>query len=429
MKIFTAAVVTIVSAYGLLGATPQKLDGIAAIVGDEVILISEFEAYVAMQMEQLQAQGTPVDLEKVRTDLLDNLIDNKVLLTNAKRDSALAVSSDEVEEALNNHIATILQQNRMTLEQLEQEIYNQQGIGFTRFRAEMREAIRDQLIQQRIQQRIYHSINVTRRDVEQFFTTYQDSLPPLGESVRLSKITKSVAPSQAREQTVFTTIYEIRRRLDQGEDFEALAKELSQGPQAASGGNLGFISKGTISERAFEETAFSLPQGKISQPFKTSLGYHIIQVLEKTDRGVRIRQIFLPLVPDEEVVVKVNEKLNALRETIGSTEEFAQAAKEHSTDRVSRSRGGKLGWSTLSNLSSSIRTAITNLEDGEISEPVRENNDISIYRIDEKSDSRRFNFEDDYSILVRQYREYKANQKLIEKVESWRQNTFIDIRI
>ncbi|KMQ51844.1 Foldase protein PrsA [Chitinispirillum alkaliphilum] len=430
MKLLSSILAATMIFAGSSMANPQLLDGIAAVVGDEVILISELEAFTMMRMEQMRLHETPdFDMEQFRSEVLEDLINNKVLLVNAKRDSTLAISDEEVEGALNNHISTILQQNNITLSQLERELKNQQGTTLPQFRAEMREAIREQLIQQRMQQFVYHSLNVTRRDVERFYEKYQDKLPQFGQSIQLSKLSLSVKPSDELEEAVFTKIHDIRQQLINGGDFDALAREYSEGPEASAGGELGLISKGTISERAFEDRAFNLPVGQISQPFRTRLGYHIIEVLEKRDRGVRVRQIFLKVAPDEEEVGKITSKLDSIRQSAQSSEEFSQAVREYSTDRITRDRGGNMGWSTLSDLPSSVRSAVRDLEKGQITEPVVEQNTISIYRVEDTADSRKLSLEDDYSVIAEQCREYKARKKLIEKVESWRQDTFIDIRI
>ncbi len=76
----------------------------------------------------------------------------------------------------------------------------------------------------------------------------------------------------------------VLERLEAGEDFAELAKELSKDPGSAeNGGDLGFVPKGSFVAE-FENAAFSLPVGEFSQPVKTAFGYHIIQVLERGER-------------------------------------------------------------------------------------------------------------------------------------------------
>ncbi|MDG5814258.1 peptidylprolyl isomerase [Chitinispirillales bacterium ANBcel5] len=408
---------------------PTRLDGIAAVVGDEAILLSELESYTLLRLNNEQINPMSVDLEKIRQQFLNDLIDNKVLLVQAKSDSVYAVSDEEVERALNNHISTLLRQNNLTMEGLEKEIKRQQGISLVQFRRQMRSAIHEQLLMQRLQQSIYFGTNITRRYVENFYEEYKDKLPTVGESVNLSKLSIRMSASQSRTENAFRKINEIKNRLNAGEDFAELAKEYSEGPEASNGGELGFIARGTINERAFEDKAFSLSPGQISEPFKTRLGFHIIEVIERRERGVRVRQIFLDLTPGEEEIESVKAKLTSIKENITTAEDFKEAAEKHSFDRVSRSRGGEIGWETISDLPSSVRRAVNSLGKGDISEPVQENNIISIYRVNDRVENRSLTLDDDYPFISEKARELKTQETLQELVEKWREETFIDIRI
>ena len=430
MRIVKSAVFLMIAAVAFGVYALERLDGIAAVVGDEIIMNSELEAYAFMRMSAMRADPAKVDISELMRTFLDELIDNKVLLVQAKNDSTINVRNDEVESALNNHIDMILRQNGITMEQLEMQLRVQQGTTLPRFRAEARRTIREQLLKQRLQQNYYFAAKINRRDVEQFFETYRDSLPEIGESFELSKLSLKITPSDSIRQAALSRIQAIKKQLSGGADFEELAKEHSDGPEGAFGGNLGFISKGSTTEIAFEERAFTMGVGEISEPFETRLGFHIIQVTEKRDRRVRLRQIMVKLAPDQKQFDDTSAKLDSIRGAINNKEDFEKTARVVSTDNLTRMRGGSMGWVSMFDISANMRNAVQNLEEGEISAPVMEEDGvISIYRVNSRTETRKLSLENDYPVIAEKAKDVFAQKKLIETVARWREKVFIDIRI
>jgi len=407
----------------------NRLDGIAAVVGDEIVLYSELEAYVYMRLTAVGLDPQHADMKKLVETGMTDLIDNKVLLVRAKGDSTINVRNDEVESTLNNHIAMILQQNRMTMEQFELQLRVQQGTTISRFKSEARRAIREQLYKQKLQQSYYFGAKVNRRDVEEFYAKYRDSLPEVGESFDLLKLSFKLAPSDSVRQAAFDKIRTVKRELDAGGSMEELAKKYSESPEGASGGDLGYLSKGSTEIPALEERAFALAVGQVSEPFETRLGYHIIQVEEKRDMRVKLRQILVRCAPTERETEALTARLDSLRGAIRNKAQFEEAAKAHSADNVTRTRGGSMGWVTLLELPSNIRGAVQNLEEGQISAPIAEDNVISIYMVSQRADSRRLTLENDYGIIAEKARDITAQLKLLDMIKQWREKIFIDIRI
>ncbi|MDR0330580.1 MAG: peptidylprolyl isomerase [Chitinispirillales bacterium] len=408
---------------------PGRLDGIAAVVGDEIILSSELEAYAYMRATASGADPESIDAKKLIRDCLSDLIDNKVLLVRAMGDSAIHVRNDEVESMLNNHINMILRQNNITAEQLEAQLLIQQGLSIARFKAEIRRAIREQLYKQKLQQGYYFSIKANRRDVERFYAQYADSLPEIGESFELLKLSLRPLTQDSVRQAAFDKIRAAKRELDAGGGFEEIAKKYSESPEGASGGDLGYLAKGSTTELAFEERAFSLPVGRASEPFETRLGYHIIIVEEKRDMSVKLRQILVRHAPTERQREALAARLDSLRAAIKDRAGFEAAAKEMSVDNATRARGGDLGWVTLLEVPSAVRDAVRGLEAGQISAPVSEGNEYSIYMVSQRADSRRLTLENDYALIAEKARDIFAQQRILDDVKKWREKVFVDIRV
>jgi peptidyl-prolyl cis-trans isomerase SurA len=409
--------------------TQERLDGVVAVVGNEIILQSELDAYSLLRMEGMGINKDSSDISQLRKSFLNELIDGKVLLAYAKKDSTIKVTEPEVDQMLNNHISMLLKQNHLTLEQLDAELQRQQGLTLSKFKSQARKAIKEQLYKQKIQQSYLSFIKVSRKDVESFYKQYIDSLPKAGESVLLSKISMKITPTNSKRQEAYDKIRTVKQLLDKGEDFAELAKKYSESPEAIQGGDLGFVAKGSLNELAFEEKAFNLTRGQISEPFETRLGFHIINVLDKQDQKVHIRQIFVKIEPDEQQIKHVNSTLDSLRINCKTKDDFSKAVHKFSADLESKNRDGSIGWFSLLELPAAVRIAVDTLASGSVTRIVNEENMYSIYRIDDRVKQRTLNLENDYGILSEKTRDIMAQKKLIDLVSQWKQELFIDIRL
>jgi peptidyl-prolyl cis-trans isomerase SurA len=334
-----------------------------------------------------------------------------------------------VESALDNHINAILQQNGITADSLEVLLQKEQGLTFAKFKAETRAAIREQLFKQKIQRQYLSAIKVSRRDVESFYARYRDSLPKAGESVLLSKIAVTIAPPPAVRQAAWEKISSIKQHLASGADFAATAKKYSESPEAAMGGDIGFIAKGSLSEVSFEEKAFSLTVGQTSDPFETKLGFHIVNVLEKQDQKVHIRQIFIKVAPPPDLVKKATLLLDSVRMHCKSPADFIAAVRNFSTDKPTRVRDGLLGWKSLVDCSDALKSAIDTLKAGGITQVVNDGNDLAVFRVNDRVAERTLTLEDDWPLLAEKTKDILAQKKLIDLVARWRHQVYINIRI
>ncbi len=433
MKKISIAVFLLFAGSTLRASVPdsaQHLDGIAAVVSDSIILFSEVEAYAYLKGQQMRIQDPgPAEMERLRYEALEELIDGKVLLVQAERDTNITVSISEVQAGVENRIEMMLRQNRITQEQLEQILREQQGISLTKFKSELRTQIRQELMKQKVQQLYASPSTITKKEIRHFYNEYKDSLPAAGESIRLSKITMRCDPSTQIRQKAYDKIKAIKEKLDNGADFTETAKQFSDGPNAENGGDLGFISKGTLGLLEFEEKVFSMDVGQISEPFETRLGFHVVTVEEKKNGRSHVRQIFVEVTPDEECYTEARTSLDSVKSNSNSQEEFAQAARSLSDDPVSRRLGGKMKWQTVATLSPSTAKAVNGLEVGDISSIVQEGNALTIYRIDDQQESRPLTLEEDWNEIAQIAERVLAQQKLRDLVKKWRQETFIKINL
>ncbi|MBD3314308.1 MAG: hypothetical protein GF344_00850 [Chitinivibrionales bacterium] len=285
------------------------------------------------------------------------------------------------------------------------------------------------MLKQKVQQLYVSPDKVGRSEVESFFAEYSDSLPPAGESVLLSMIRIQINPSEKVRQEAYDRISSIKARLDNGEDFSELAKKFSEGPNAEFGGDLGFISKGSLGELTFEEKAFSMSVGETSDPFQTRLGFHIVKILARKNDQIHVKQIFIPVSPAEGEIKRVTSLLDSIRTHTESRNDFVDAVKKYSSDALSRSRDGQMKWRRVSELPTSLRQAVDTLKVGQITKPLREDQALTIYRVDERVENRPLTLEHDWNDIESIARRIHTQQQLLELVKKWREETFIDVRL
>ncbi len=200
-------------------------------------------------------------------------------------------------------------------------------------------------------------------------------------------------PVAQRDTEAIRKIFEIRKRIvDDGEDFETVAKEVSEDPGSApNGGDLGCFSKGQMVPE-FEDAAFSLDVGEVSQPVKTDFGYHLIQVYDKKpDEGqVCARHILIRVdkTPEQDAVEKADaealKEAEEVKARIEGGEDFATVAKEVSDDKATAENGGDLGWVFKGERGDAFDEVAFSLEPGQIGGPIKMNGGYAIIKVEEK---------------------------------------------
>ena len=412
------------------GAFAQKYTGIvdraAAVIGNELILVSDVESEVQM----LRTKGYGSD-RNVRCEVLEKMMEQKLFLIQSRIDS-LTVNQDMVESNLSQQIDQI----RTALggdEQVEEYFHK----PLFKLRSEWRKQFEDQsLIQQEQQEVVKQLPEVTPYDVKVFLdSTDENDLPVVPQMYQLSQI--CIYPDrEAAAIAVKEKLLDIRERIINGEKFSTLARLYSEDPGSArKGGELGMASK-SIFWPAFSDAAMSLKPGIISQIVETPDGFHIIEVLDKKGDMFNARHILLKpeyTAADRE---KAFARLDSLKTMIDTSEiSFELAARYYSEDPATRTNGGQMAdpntgssYFAIDELKPQDYAAIKDLKPGEISEPIesldnegRDGNLVyKIIRLDKIVPSHTATFERDYTEL----RNIVQQKKQVEALES-----FVDQKI
>ena len=421
-----------------LSASAQKYSGgvvdkTIAVVGNEVILISDLED----EVEMMRAYGMMSD-KKGRCEVLEEMMASKLFLMQARLDS-LTVNNDMVESELSSRI-DMLKTNLGG----EDEVAKQFGKPIYKLRQEWRQAIEDQNLTQQMQQQIASKIpDLTPYDVQQYVDAADPAdLPMVPIKYQLSQI--CIYPDrEAANLAVKERLLTIRERIINGERFSTLARLYSQDPGSArKGGELGMASK-SIFWPAFSDAAMSLKPGVVSQIVETPDGFHIIEVLEKKGDMFNARHILLKPEYTSEDREKAFGVLDSLKtELANEAITFELAARFYSEDLPTRTNGGQMAdpntgssYFEIDQLKPQDYAAIKNLKEGEISEPVesldnegRDGNLVyKIIKVDKIIPAHPATFNNDYTLLLQQAKQELQMKAIDDFINSKIESTYIVI--
>ena len=420
-----------------LGASAQKynkiIDKSVAVVGNELITISDIEAEVQM----MRAQGSGSD-RNARCEILEGMMQSKLLLMQARLDS-LEISHDMVEAELSDRIDKV--RTALGGDDGVEEYF---GKPLYKLRQDWRNQLEDQSLTQQEQMEIANNIpELTPYDVKKFLDTADVAdLPVIPIKYKLSQI--CVYPDrEAAALAVKEKLLNLRERILNGEKFATLARLYSEDTDSArKGGELGMASR-SIFWPAFADAAMSLKPGIISQIVETPDGFHIIEVLEKKGDMFNARHILMKpeyTVADRE---KAFTKLDSLKTLIDSAEvTFDLAAFFYSQDPASRTNGGQMAdpatgsaYFEIDQLKPQDDTAIKELKEGQISAPFesldnegRDGNLVyKIVKLDKIVPSHTATFENDYTTLLQIVKNAKQMEAIDKFIDDKIESTYITI--
>ncbi len=409
------------------------VDKTIALVGNDVILLSQMETEV--QMAQFQGYASDRNL---RCSVLENLMISKLFLTQARLDS-LSVNNDQVNATLNDKMNSIYSQLGG-----EKGVEQYFGKSIFKLRQEWKETITDQLLVQDMQNKVANSIQtLTPSQVEEFYKkTPKDSLPIISTQYQLSQIV--LYPDKKRaEMAVKERLLEFRERIMAGEKFSMLATLYSEDTGSSmKGGELGMASR-SIFWPAFSDAAMSLKVGQVSPIVETPDGYHIIQMIEKDGEMFNVRHILLKPRYTEEDKMVAFAKLDSLKTAIkGDSISFFLAARFFSEDPLSRTNGGVLSDSNTGSsffekdqLKPADYSVLKNIKEGEISDPFestdnegRNGNTIyKIIKLDKIIPSHAATFRNDFNVLLLVAKQKQQFDAISSFIKEKQETTYIVI--
>ncbi len=425
---------TALPVHALKAQDGEVLDEIVAVVGDYIILQSDVDGMVLGVMQQNQMAWS----EELWSEALTQLVNEKVMVIHAKRDTNLVVTDQQVDQMLDAQIGQIQQQvgGQARLE----ELY---GKSLLEVKADLREEYRDRLLADELRRQKLSSIKATPTDVREWFDLIPaDSLPVIPDLVRVSHIVKLPEVTQEARDEAREIISTIRDSVIAGvSQFEDMAQAFSDDPGSAANGGL-YEDMGldeVVPE--FAAVASRSPIGTISRIFETQFGLHFLRVNAR--RGDRIDYNHILITFDDRKVddAPAVAKLATLRDSIMTKgASFEALAREESEEDLSKAQGGRVSDPAsgernlyVEALGGMWQRTLSALEIGDISEPAEVllldgRRAWHIVRLDDRIASHRVDIETDYELIEQRALQDKQTRIMETWIQELRTSVYIDFR-
>lgn len=407
----------------------QTLDAIAAMVNDEPVLASDVEEQLFLFLQRAQAQPDSSQVDTLRRQVLDQLIDEKLVLAEAKKQN-ITVSPAEVQKQVDAAIADAKQKyggDDGFKEQLARENTTE-----ARLRERYKGDLEKQLVEQQVVKKMFPKKTVTQAEAEAYFLAHKDKFPKVPPQLHLQVIQIVPSPDSAALKAGKARIDSVRKRIMMGDKFAKIAADVSDDPNTAkSGGDLGFFRRGQM-EPVIEDAAFGLGNGKVSQPIRSPYGWHLIETIERdTVRGpdgkdsldakgrpldeVHARHILVKVTPTDDDVQRAGNLAQSVRDQAVKGADFTALVKKYSTYRGPSGPDGDVGFLSLGTLQPGIRAGLDTLKVGKISQVLPNSQGFNIFKVLEKKPER------DYELaeIKEELPDAVAEAQFRDKYDAW----------
>ncbi len=342
-------------------------DYIVAVVNSELVTAGEVQQRLSRAQQEAARNGArlpPTDL--LRQQIVDALIDDRVLVTNA-RETGVKVDDGEVDRA----IANVAAQNQIPLPQLRERLRSE-GIDYGRFR----DTLRDQIAVEKMREReVLARIQVTDREIDAL-VDQQRAAAGASAEYNIAQVLVTV-PDGAPETVVVerrARAEEVLKRVQAGEPFAQVAREMSEDGNRAKGGEIGMRPAEKLPD-VFVEVVRPLAVGAVAPALlRTGAGFHVIKLVDRRDAGAltitqtRARHVLLRASPQVSQDAALRRLADLKRQIVAGSLTFEQAARDNSED-AGAAQGGDLGWASPGMFVPEFEQAMNPLTIGAIADP------------------------------------------------------------
>ena len=405
--------------------TINMVERVVAVVGDSMISMTQLDE----SLFQMEARGWTrptgaVELLEARLEVLEQLINQQLIIQEAAKDTLLEVSEEELEDRVQQEIEGQVRQFG-TLGRLQQALADQ-DMTMAVFREQRRNSILSQLLQERYFAKRGQSeagIVVTEEEARTYFEENQDLIPERPTTIRFESIRLQPEASDTAKAKALAEADSVLGLLRDGADFAELAERFSDGPSAPAGGELGWIRQDGGMMEEFEEVAFGIAPGGVSNPVETSFGYHLISVERVRGGERRVRHIlFAPEITASDVEAN-DTRAELFTDRLRAGDTMADLGQEADTI--------DLPLEVIAQTSQELARAMQNAQAGDVVRPVRVNDPRGestwiVGRVLGTTPGGRGEFSDFQDMIVERLRSEGLTESVIEEL---RNQAYIDIRI
>ena len=340
------------------------VDGISAVVGDEIVLESDILEQQNYAIQQGAAQTN-------KCEFMEQILSNKLLIYKAKKDTLIQDRTAAIRAQAGDKYNQILSQFPSERAMLDSYKF--------RSSYEMKNVIEKMDIDNYYGQAKYalitDKVNITPNEVTDFYNAFKYQLPQVKDEVVLSKIVMFPKLTDAHKQEIIDKLKKIKQDILNGETFENKARIYSDDPgSAANGGLYTNIGRGKM-VKIFEATALNLQEGEISDPVESEFGFHIIQLVKKSGKLYDARHILLKAEPNAEEIATAKAEMEQIRKDILEGKiTFKDAAYKYSDDKNTKFNAGVIPAEDGSdrqekiNLPATVAYQIAGLNKGDLTE-------------------------------------------------------------
>jgi peptidyl-prolyl cis-trans isomerase SurA len=399
------------------GAYP--LDGIAAVVDDQIISVDDLAARIKMVMLSTNIGDSPEMRQRLSSQVLRTMIDEKLELEEGKRQN-ISVTDAEVDKA----VASIAKQNNMTAAQLT-DVLKSHGIDQSALIDQLKASI---VWVKLVHERAAETGPISDQEVDAAMKQLKQT-EHQAES-RVAEIFLAVDNPQ-QDDSVRQLALKLIAEMKQGARFSAVAQQFSQSPTAAVGGDLGWISPQELPAELAQVVAQMRP-GELSPPIRTPAGYYLLVVLERRggntndpgDTRLHIVQVVFPLPPQASAAAReaAFARAESTRESAKSCDDMLRIGREKAPQLSSA------GDLMVSQIAPAMRSFVIGLGIGKPSQPILQKNGVGVIMVCSKSapgPAAPLTREEVQHSLIRQRLDIAARRYL----RDLRQAAFVDVRV
>ena len=408
-----------------------KIDGLAAVVGDFVILDSDIDKTLI----DLQSQGVATDnLDKC--SLLGKLMEDKLYAHHAEQDS-LEIDNQQIFNYVDQTIDYFISQ----LGDIDKVLEFYKKEDEQTFRQELFEINKVNQLSQKMQSKIVDEIEITPEEVKQFFNNIpRYDLPIFGAELEISQIVVKPEVSEVEKKKVIDRLESIRDDVVvNGSSFATKAILYSQDPGSRSTGGKYTLNRNRPQMvKEFRDVAYRLKENEVSEPFETEFGWHIIKVDRIRGQEVDVRHILLTPEISPDAMAEAKKKVDLIRKRVVDGElTFQEAAKSFSDEKSTKNNGGVLINPTtgdtrfeLTKIDPVMYNQIQRLGDNEISSPLLEqdrqgNQSYKLIMVSDRFDEHVADYSKDYIKI----KELALKEKQLTAIQKWMNEKIIDTYI
>lgn len=348
--------------------TKLKIDGVATVIGKNIVLDSEIDAFKQEMIQQSEGKMEVSDCE-----MLEQIMNRKLLAHHAVIDS-IVINEAEIDEQVQRKAEYFAQQLGSQEKMLE--LYGFETVKD--LKDELYRVEKEGLLISKMQQQLTSEITITPEETKRYYNSLKDenNLPEIGAEIELAQIVLNAVPSEEETNRVINRLKEIKKEVEDGGNFKMKAILFSDDPGVTQNSGFYTIDRNSQFVKEFKEAAFSIEEGDISEPFKSDFGYHILMVEKVRGKERDVRHILMQTKIDDESLEIMKDSLAKIRTAVLKLEiSFEDAVLKYSNDKDTRLNKGILmnpvsgdTHFDLTRMDPDLYSKVSSLKEGEISE-------------------------------------------------------------